>query len=54
MGDRELAEGQLSCRDVLALQKDENNSGQNKVGGERIFPLPHARKHISTEKGSDE
>ena len=49
-----LAEGQLSCREVLALQKNKNNFGQSKVGGERIFPLPHARKHPPSEKGSDE
>ena len=50
-----LAEGQLSCREVLALQKkNQTKSDQTKDGGERIFSLPHARKHPSTEKGSDE
>ena len=49
-----LAEGQLSCREVLALQKNKNNSAQSKDGAEGIFSLPHARKHISTEKGTDE
>ena len=50
-----LAEGQLSCREVLALQKKKkDNSGQSKDGAEGIFPLPYARKHPPTEKGSDE
>ena len=49
-----LAEGQLSCREVLALQKNKNNSAQSKDGAEGIFSLPHARKYPPTEKGTDE